>query len=97
MLVGDKEKTSTNPPQNCHRWKIVWCAKGLKNHPILNVATNVGLLRAHTSERGSIKLEQHSRKREHAIVIRECSKERQSLKIATMEWVPWNGGETPQS
>jgi hypothetical protein len=85
MLVGDREQTSTNRPQDCLRWKIVWCVKGLMNHPILNVATNVGLLRTHTRERGSIKLERHSRKREHATVIRECSKERQSLQIGTME------------
>jgi hypothetical protein len=70
MLVGDREKTSTNRPQDCLRWKIVWCVKGLTNHPILNVATNVGLLRAHTRERGSIKLERHSRKQEHATMER---------------------------
>jgi hypothetical protein len=55
------------------------------NHPILNVATNVGLLRTHTRGRGNIKLEQHSGKWEHATIIRECSKERQSLKIGTVE------------
>jgi hypothetical protein len=55
------------------------------NHPILNVATNVGLLRTHTRGRGSIKLERHSGKREHATFIRECNKERQSLKIGTVE------------
>jgi hypothetical protein len=85
-LVGDWEKTSTNRPQDCLCWKIVWCVKGLMNHRILNVATNVGLLRTHTRRRGSIKLVRHSRKREHATVIRECSKERQSLKIGTVEW-----------
>jgi hypothetical protein len=85
MLVGDGEQTSTNRPQDCLRWKIVWCVKGLMNHPILNVATNVGLLRTHTRGRGSIKLERTSGKREHATVIRECSKERQSLKIGTVE------------
>jgi hypothetical protein len=85
MLVGDGEQTSTNRPQDCLRWKIVWCVKGLMNHPILNVATNVGLLCTHTRGRGSIKLERHSGKREHATVIRECSKERQSLKIGTVE------------
>jgi hypothetical protein len=92
MLVGEWVKTSTNRPRDCLRWKIPWCVKGLINHPILNVETNVGLLRTHTRGRGSIKLERHSRKREHATVIRECSKERQSLKIGTVEW-----GETPQS
>ena len=85
MLVGDREQTSTNRPQDCLRWKIVWCVKGLINHPILNVATNVGLLRTHTRERGSIKLERHSSIWEHATVISECSKERQSLKIGTVE------------
>jgi hypothetical protein len=55
------------------------------NHPILNLATNVGLLRTHTRGRGSIKLERHSDKWEHATVIGECSKERQRLKIGTME------------
>jgi hypothetical protein len=24
MLVGDREQTSTNRPQDCLRWKIVW-------------------------------------------------------------------------
>ena len=85
MLVGDKEQTSTNRPHDCLRWKIVWCVKGLMNYPILNVATNLGLLPTHTRERGSIKLERHSHKWEHATVIRECSKERQSLQIGTME------------
>jgi hypothetical protein len=85
MLVGDREQTSTDLPQDCLRWKIVWCMKGLMNHPILNVATNVGLLRTHTRERGSIKLERHSRKREHATFIRECSNQRRSLQIGTME------------
>jgi hypothetical protein len=85
MLVGDGEQTSTNRPQDCLRWKIVWCVKGLMNHPILNIEANVGLLRTHTRGRGSIKLERHSGKREHAIVISECSKERQSLKIGTVE------------
>jgi hypothetical protein len=46
------------------------------NHPILNVATSVGLLRTHTMGRGSIKVERHSRKREYATVIKECSEER---------------------
>jgi hypothetical protein len=55
------------------------------NHPILNVATNVGLLRTHTRGRCSIKLERHSGKQEHATVIRECIKERQSLKKGTVE------------
>ena len=85
MLVGDREQTSNNRPQDCLRWKIVWCVKGLVNHPILNVATNVELLRTHTRGRGSIKLERISGKREHATIIRECSKERQSLKIGTVE------------
>jgi hypothetical protein len=85
MLVGDREQTSTNRPQDCLRWKIVWCVNGLMNHPILNVATNVGLLRTHTRGRGSIKLERHSGKREHATFIRERNKERQSLKIGTIE------------
>jgi hypothetical protein len=52
MLVGDREQTSTNRPQDCLRWKIVWCVKGLMNHPILNVATNVGLL--HTQGREAV-------------------------------------------
>jgi hypothetical protein len=39
---------------------------------------------AHTQGgRGSIKVERHSRKREYAIVIRECNKERQSFKVET--------------
>jgi hypothetical protein len=54
------------------------------NHPILNVATSVGLLRTHTRARGSIKVERHSRKREYATVIKVCSKERQSFKMGTL-------------
>jgi hypothetical protein len=54
------------------------------NHPILNVATSVGLLRTHTMGRGSIKVERHSRKREYATVIKECSEERQSFKMGTL-------------
>ena len=57
-------------------WKMVWWVKGLMNHPILNVATNVGLLR--------IKVERHSCKHEYATVIKECSKERQSFKMGTL-------------
>jgi hypothetical protein len=87
MLVGDREQTSTNRPQDCLRWKTAWCVNGLMNHPILNVATNVVLLRTHTRGRGGIKLERHSGKREHATFIRECNKERQSLKIGTVERV----------
>jgi hypothetical protein len=41
------------------------------NHPILNIATSVGLLGTHTMGRGSIKVERHSRKQEYATVIRE--------------------------
>jgi hypothetical protein len=54
------------------------------NHPILNVATCVGLLRTHTRGRVSIKVEPHSHKREYATVIKECSKERQSFKMGTL-------------
>jgi hypothetical protein len=62
---------------------MVWWVKGLMNHPILKAATNVGLLCTHTRGRGSIKVEQNSRKWEYATVIRECSKERKSFTKGT--------------
>jgi len=79
MLEGDQEQTSTKQPKGCLHWKMVWWVKGLMNHPILKVANNVGLLRTHTSQRGKIKVEWNSGRREYATVIRECSKERKSF------------------
>jgi len=83
MLVGDREQTSTKWPHECLQSQMVWCVKGLMNHPIPKDATNVGLLRTHRRGRGSIKVEWYSRKRDYAIVIRECSKERQSFRERT--------------
>jgi hypothetical protein len=54
------------------------------NHPILNVATSVGLLCTHTKGRGHIKVEKNSSKQEYATIIRECSKERKSFKMGTV-------------
>jgi hypothetical protein len=59
--------------------------KGLMKPPILRVATNVGLFRKNTRERGIIKFEQSSRKREYATLIFECTKERQSFKKENKE------------
>jgi hypothetical protein len=84
MLEGYQEQTSTKQPKGFLHWKMVWWVKGLINHPILNVATSVGLLRTHTRGRVSIKVERHSCKREYATVIKECSKERQSFKMGTL-------------
>jgi hypothetical protein len=41
MLVGDQEKTPTKRPHRCLRWQTIWWVKGLMNHPILKVATNM--------------------------------------------------------
>jgi hypothetical protein len=84
MLVGDREQTPTRRPHGCLPSQMIWWVKGLMNHPILGDGTNVELLCTHTRGRGSIKVERHSRKREYAIVIRECNKERQSFKIETL-------------
>jgi hypothetical protein len=73
MLVGDREQTPTKRPHGYLRWQMIWWVKGLMNHPILSDGTNVELLCTHTRGRGSIKVERHSRKREYAIVIRECN------------------------
>jgi hypothetical protein len=62
------------------------------NHPILNDGANVVLLCTHTRGRGSIKVERNSHKREYAIVIRVCNKERQIFRIETLPQ-----GETPQT
>jgi hypothetical protein len=67
---------------------MIWWVKGLMNHPILSDGTNVELLCTHTRGRGSIKVERHSRKREYAIVIRECK---------ASELKAWHRGETPQT
>jgi hypothetical protein len=53
--------------------------------PILRVATNVGLIRTHTRGSGSIKFERSSRRREHATLIFECTKERKSFKKENKE------------
>jgi len=51
ILVGDQEENPTKPPNNSLPWKIVWWVKGLTNHPIIKVATNVGLLHTQKGER----------------------------------------------
>jgi hypothetical protein len=84
MLVGDQKQTPTRRPHDCLRWQMIWCTKGLMNHPILSDGTNVELLCTHIRSRGDIKVERHSRKREYAIVISECNKERQSFRIETL-------------
>jgi hypothetical protein len=84
MLVGDREQIPTRQPHDCLRWQMIWWVKGLMNHPILSDGTNVELLCTHTGGRGSIKVERHSRKREYAIVIRVCNKERQSFRTETL-------------
>jgi hypothetical protein len=84
MLVGDREQTPTRWPHGCLRWQMIWWVKDLLNHPILGDGTNVELLCTHTRGRRSIKVERHSRKREYAIVISECNKERQSFRIETL-------------
>jgi hypothetical protein len=47
LLLGDWEKTSTKRPHGYLHWQMVWWVKGLMNHPILMVATNVDYY-AHT-------------------------------------------------
>ena len=84
MLLGDREQTPTIRPHDCLRWQMIWWVKGLMNHPILSDGTNVELLCTHTRGRGSIKEERHSRKREYAIVISECNKERKRFRIETL-------------
>jgi hypothetical protein len=84
MLVGDREQTPTRRPHGCLRWQMIWWVKGLMNHPILSDGTNVELLCTHIRWRGGIKVERHSRKREYAIVISECNKERKSFRIETL-------------
>jgi hypothetical protein len=81
--VGDQEQTSTRRPKGCLHWQMVWWVKGLMNHPILKAETNVGLICTHTRERGSIKVEQNSCRREYATVIKECSMERKSFAKGT--------------
>jgi hypothetical protein len=82
MLEGYQEQTSTKQPKGFLHWKMVWWVKGLMNHPILNVATSVGLLCTHTKGRGHI--EKNSSKQEYATIIRECSKKRKSFKMGTV-------------
>jgi hypothetical protein len=84
MLVGEREQTSTKRPKGYLHWQMVWYVKCLMNHGILKATTNVELLRTHTRGTGSIKVEQNSRKREYATIIRECSKERKSFKMGTV-------------
>ena len=79
MSVGDREQTSTKRPKGYLCWQMVCWMKGLMNHPILKVATDVRLLRTHTRETDSIKVERNSGKREYAIVIREFCKKRKSF------------------
>jgi hypothetical protein len=86
MLVGDWEQTSTKWPKGFLCWKIVCWVKGLMNHPILIIATNMGLLRTHTRGRGSIKVEQNSCRHEYSTIIRECSKERKRFIKGTGAW-----------
>jgi hypothetical protein len=84
MLLGDQEQTPTSRPHDCLRWQMIWWVKGLMNHPILSDRTNVELLCTSIRQRGNIKVERHSRKRQYVIVISECNKERQSFRIETL-------------
>jgi hypothetical protein len=68
MLVADRERTSTKRSMGCLHWQMVWCIKGLMNHAILKVATNVELLRTHTKGSGNIKVEWISCRRKYATV-----------------------------
>jgi hypothetical protein len=82
-------------PKGCLRWQIVWCVKGLMNHPILKVATNVGLLGRDPRGRRSIKIEQSSRRQEYATLIWECNNERQSFIKGTRAWASNTTIKTP--
>jgi hypothetical protein len=64
---------------------MVCSVKGLMKTPILRVATNVGLFRTNKRERGSIKFEQSSCRREYCTLIFECTKERHSFKKENKE------------
>jgi hypothetical protein len=68
MLVGDRERTSTKLSTGWLRWQIVWCVKGLMNHTIHEVATNVELLRTHTRGTVIIKVEWISCRQKYATV-----------------------------
>jgi hypothetical protein len=48
MLVGDREQTSTNRPQDCLHWKIVWCVKGLNEPPNSHTLQSMWDYYAHT-------------------------------------------------
>jgi hypothetical protein len=95
MLVGDQERTSTKRSEGCLRWQIVWCVKGLMNHPILKAATNVRLLRTHPRGRGSIKIEQGLRRQEYATLFWECNNERQSFIKGIGAWASNTTIKTP--
>jgi hypothetical protein len=60
MLVTDRKQNSSKPPKGCLCWQMVWSVNGLMNHPILKVATNMGILQTHKRGRGSINVEQTS-------------------------------------
>jgi hypothetical protein len=51
ILFGDQEQNPNKPSNDSLPWQIVWWVKGLTNHPILKVATNMGLLRTKKGER----------------------------------------------
>jgi len=87
MLVGDLEKTFTKRPKGYFHWKMAWWVIGLMNHWILNVATNVGLLRTHTRAWGSINMERNSLRWEYATIMRgNAVRARQSLTKGTKAW-----------
>jgi hypothetical protein len=86
MLVGIRDRTSTNRYKGCLRWQIVWCVKGLMNHTIHKSATNVELLRTHTRGSVIIKVEWISSMREYATLIWECNNERQSFIKGSEAW-----------
>jgi hypothetical protein len=60
--------------------------EGLNEPPNSQGCNQCGILRTHTRGRGSIKVERNSRKREYAIVIRECKKERKRFTKGTKAW-----------
>jgi hypothetical protein len=53
------------------------------NDPILKPTIKMGLLCTYTRGRNNIKVERNSSRREYAIVVRECSKERKNFTRGT--------------
>jgi len=96
MLVGDQEQTSTKQPRGYVCWQMVKSGNGLMNHPILKVATNVGILHTHKTRRSSINVGQNSLKREYANTIRgNVVRERRSYTKGTEARVSSNTITTP--